>query len=1560
MAVNENDFDVAIVGMACRFPGARNVQDFWRNLAGGVESISRLSDEEILASGVPAATLNQPNYVRAAPLLSDPGHFDAAFFGYSPLEARTMDPQQRLLLELAHEAMEDSGYDPERGQARVGVFAGTAMNTYFMSAGLKGRFAEEYIPTLIGSDKDFLSTRISYKLNLKGPSMTVQSACSTSLVALHLARQSLLSGETDLALAGAVSVRVPHRAGYLCDGGGVVSPDGHVRAFDAKANGTVFGSGGGVLVLKRLTDALASGDTVHAVIRGSSVNNDGADKAGYTAPGVNGQTDAVVEALANAGVEADTITYLEAHGSGTPVGDPIELRALTKAFRAFTQRSGFCAIGSVKANVGHLDAAAGMAGVIKTVLAMKQRQLPPSLHYTEANPAIDFPNSPFYVNTELRDWASDGPRRAGVMATGMGGTNAHVILEEAPAMPDRSNAEGAQLLVLSAKTETALDRATDRLQEVLAERPGLGMSDVAYTLQVGRRQMPFRRTVVCADRDDAVATLRARPAARVRSDRAPETPRPMIFLLPGVGDHYVGMAHDLYTRRPMFRDAVDRCAEILRPLLGIDIRTVLYPAGERWKRTGQPKGLDLRRMLGRGAGAEEPEDPESAQLNRTLYAQPALFAIEYAMTRFWQSLGVEPDAIVGHSMGEYVAACVAGVLSLEDALALIVTRARLVEPLPAGAMLAVTLPEAELRPLLDGDLSISLINGPALCVVAGPADAVARFDERLTARGTITRPVQNAHAFHSRMLDPVVEEFQKAVSRVRLQAPKVPYVSNVTGGWITGAEATDPAYWARHVNHTARFSDALHQMWQTPEPILLECGPGRTLGVLAMQHPDRPASETQGAIMSLRQRYENADDDAVMLEAAGRLWRHGAGIAWEQLHPAESRRRVPLPTYPFERQDYWLAATSESGAPPVPDGAPADETLPLDDWFYVPIWERMPALEAGVPDAPPGAGLWVVFGDRYGGGDGVRDRLSALGLDVAVVHFGDAFVRQAAGSYRVNPASPDDYVRLFRELRAGSAARVNIIHLGSLTRGEAALTPARVRASRDFGFFSLFHIAQAAGDLGLEVPITIGAISNGLHDVTGTEALNPEMSTILGPCGVIPKEFPNIACFALDLADAGPGGELPERTVASIVAEFSSGDRPPVLAYRGPYRWQRGFRRVRLPGTDPAGAGASPPSPMARPDGVYLITGGTGGIGLAVARSLAKAGRPKLVLTKKSAFPPRAEWSARAAAPDTPAAVRRSIEAILELEALGAEVEVRVVDVADGRGMHDVVRDVVGRVGAITGVIHAAGIVRAGLIQAKTRDAADQVLAPKVEGTLVLFDLLKEVGTDVLVLFSSVNSVLAPAGLADYSAANAFLDGFGSYAALEAPFRTVTIDWPGWRETGILAGMARASGAAGWERDALEKAISTRDGLDAFARIIRSRFNHVIVSPEHFNRVYEESLGDGGALVDRALPADPQRTGDAPISPVAPGDAPRDETEQRIASIWQDALGIEAVGIHDDFSTLGGHSLIAIRIVSEVRRAFEIALPVRALFDAPTVAALSDHVKAKIIAEVEAMTDEPV
>jgi acyl transferase domain-containing protein/acyl carrier protein len=1548
MSMN-NEYDIAIVGMAGRFPGARDLDQFWRNLAEGTESITRLSDQEILESGVPPSWLTNPSYVKAAPILEEPSHFDAGFFGFSPMEAKTMDPQHRLLLELAYEALEHAGHDPDRFPGRIGVFTGAALNTYFTNVGLSSRLAEEYIPTLIGNDKDFLSTRVSYKLNLKGPSITVQTACSTSMVAVHLARQSLLSEETDMVLAGAVSVRVPHRAGYFCDGGGVVSPDGHVRAFDARANGTVFGSGGGILVLRRLADAVSDGDTIHAVIKGSAVNNDGSAKAGYTAPSVNSQADAVVEALANADVEADSISYIEAHGSGTPVGDPIEVRALTKAFRTFTTRSGYCAIGSVKTNVGHLDAAAAVAGIIKTVLALEHRQLPPSLHFTEANPEIGLPSTPFYVNAQLREWTSDGPRRAGVMSTGMGGTNAHLVLEEAPEPAESGHVHPPHLLILSAKTETALDLATHRLREFLSGNDSVNMSDVVHTLRVGRKAFPHRRYVLCVDREDAITALGDNSSKRVVSGRADEARRPLILLLPGIGDHYPGMAYDLYETWPVFKQEVDRCARILEAHLGIDIRAVLYPTSRGWQRKGKTKGIDLKKMLGRHTDAAEDEDARN--LNQTLLAQPALFTIEYAMSRLWQSLGVTPDAMVGHSMGEYVAACLAGVMSLDDALRLIATRARLVNELPQGAMLAVTLPEDELLPLLPEDLSISLINGPRLCVVAGPVAGVAAFETLLNEKSIICRHVQNAHAFHSRMLDPIVTAFEDEVKKVRLKEPTIPYISNVTGTWVTPSQATSPAYWATHATRTARFSDALRELWQFKNPVLLEVGPGRTLGVLAMQHPDRQKGGDPVAVSSIRHDYENQSDVDILWQGIGRAWLSGAEIKWDNVPSGERRRRVPLPTYPFERQRYWIEAKSgTSNRPEQRD--PRTEAPGLDNWFHVPTWERTPFPSEIRPPLGQRDAFWLIIADRYGGGRRLQAKLRELHLETGFVCFGEQFVQQADGSFELNPGRADDYLKLFRELQGRAAGSINIVHLGSVTRDDTETAHSLRAANQDFGFYSLLYMAQAVGELNVSVPITVGIISNRLHEVTGEERLSPEMATVLGPCGVIPKEFPNVECFNVDLADSPAIDDLPDDMVAALLSEFAEPHHNQVVAYRGRYRWERRCEQVKLPPSEPAGLR------RLRRGGVYLITGGTGGIGLALAKDLAGVCQPTLVLTKKTPFPDKSTWRELLAASDTPPRVVKTIHALLEIEKLGAQVEVVVAEASDREQMRRVVDGALEQFGTINGVIHAAGIVRAGLIQAKTKETAESVLGPKVYGTMILFDLLKKTNLDFLVLFSSITTVSTPYAESDYSAANSFLDAFTYFANAQRRFHTLTINWPGWKEVGQLAELEALPGVEGWKQAALERAIATEAGLEAFRRALNSDLKQVIVSPESLEHVLAQSRAPFDPTVYLSRIQDgrsaPPRSGSRDDG----GGQPANDVQAALADIWSSVFGIEHIGSHEQFADLGGHSLLAMQIVSRIRSLYQINFTLREFFEAPTIAQLGSVIEGQILAEIETLTDQ--
>ncbi|ARV60164.1 hypothetical protein BZZ01_17380 [Nostocales cyanobacterium HT-58-2] len=914
---NSNSFDcldeIAIVGMICRFPGAKNIEQFWQNLRDGVESISSFTTEELVNSGIDEAAVRHPKYVKAGAILEDIDLFDASFFGFHRKEAEITDPQHRFFLECAWEALEEAGYNCETYPGRIGVYAGVGWSTYFLSnlypnSDLIELVGEKQI--VIGNSQGFLPTHVSYKLNLKGPSVNVQTACSTSLVAVHLACQSLLNGESDMVLAGGVSINVPQKVGYRYQEGGIRSPDGHCRAFDAKAQGTVGGNGVGIVVLKRLEDAIADNDCIHAVIKGSAINNDGSLKVGYTAPSVDGQAAVIAEALAMAGVEPETLNYVEAHGSGTELGDPIEIAALTKAYRTRTEKKGFCAIGSVKTNVGHLDNAAGIAGLIKTVLALKHKFIPPSLHFKEPNPQIDFANSPFYVNTLLSEWKTNGtPRRAGVSSFGLGGTNVHVILEEAPAIEASGPSRPWQLLVLSAKTNSALETATRNLCDELKQHPHLNLADVAYTLQVGRKVFSHRRMVICQNIENATAALE--DSKRVLTSFQEKSHVPVAFMFPGLGTHYINMGWELYQVEPTFQQVVDNCCEFLKPLLSLDLREVLYPGKNRTDINSQKSqkysaeldtsnsSFDLRKMLGRASGQS---DEATQKLNQTFLAQPALFVIEYALAQLWMEWGIEPSAMVGYSIGEYVAATLAGVLSLEDALVLVAKRAQMIQELPSGAMLAVPLSEKELQPLLNERLSLSAINSSSLCIVAGETDAINELSHQLTQRGLASCRLQTSHAFHSKMMEAIAKPFTKLVETFHLQPPKIPYLSNVTGTWITAAQATDPTYWAKHLCQPVRFAENIAKLLQQPEQILLEVGPGGTLSTLCKQQQ----VERQVVLSSIRDPHDRHSDILFLLKTLGQLWLAGASIDWSGFYAQEKRHRLPLPTYAFERQKYWV------------------------------------------------------------------------------------------------------------------------------------------------------------------------------------------------------------------------------------------------------------------------------------------------------------------------------------------------------------------------------------------------------------------------------------------------------------------------------------------------------------------------------------------------------------------------------------------------------------------------------------------------------------------------------
>jgi acyl transferase domain-containing protein len=1504
---------IAIIGMAGRFPGAKNIEQFWTNLRAGQESVTNFSDEEIQAAGVDPSVYKLPNYVRCGAVLEDVDMFDALFFGYNARDAEITDPQQRLFLECAWECTENAGYTSDNFSGLIGVFAGMDWSTYlyqiYANADKLGYI--DGFQLNVGNDKDHLATQTSYKLNLRGPSLTVQTACSTSLTAVCLACQSLMSYNCDMALAGGVAISIPQRRGYYYMPGSILSPDGHCRTFDAAAQGTIVGNGVGVVMLKRLADALADRDHVHAVIRGYALNNDGSAKVGYTAPSIEGQAQAIAMAQAMAGVDPETIDYVEAHGTATILGDPIEVAALTAVFRARTSKKGYCAIGSLKSNVGHLASAAGVAGLIKTVLSLSHRQIPASLHFHRPNPGIDFANSPFYVNTELKDWPRNhDKRRAAVSSFGVGGTNAHVIVEEAPEQEVESQSRRLELLVLSAKTGTALESATDNAARHLREHPDADLADVAYTYQVGRKAFGHRRALICRTDNtaDAAAALESRDPRRVITTFAESRDRAVFFMFSGQGTQYPNMLKSIYEHEPTFRTCVDYCSAILKDDLGFNLTEVIYPAVN---------------------------DIEAAErLRDTSVTQPALFVIEYSLSALWVEWGIRPAAMAGHSIGEFVAACISGVFSLEDALHLVAQRGRLMARMPAGAMLAVSMSETEVQPLLGNGVSLAAVNGPSLCVLSGPFEAIDRVSQQLTAHRVQCRRLQTSHAFHSSMMDPIVDEFVEAVAKVQLSARKVPFLSNVTGNWITPENAASPSYWGTHLRQTVRFSESIRRLLSNGDWFLLEVGPGNTLCTLARQQPScGPATLV---LTSARAPHQDEDDLAIMLNSLAQLWAAGIQVSWTGLRTHEKRRRVQLPAYPFERQRYWI------GLPDRPQQLlqPAEAGMRsrnVDNWFYAPEWKAaLPSKHARNAGQHAARGAWLVFRDPEGLGERLAERLAKSGVRVISVLPGAGFDQISADTFIISPAKTSDYESLMKA--TGMRPPLTIAHLWNVSEDEPAeVTRESFAQAQARGFLSLVSLTRALGKLGLTHPITVGVFSTHLQIVLGDEKTDPAKATILGPCKVAPQEHTHLRFRSVDLTLDMPGGE--DKLIERMIAELTVEPFAAAVAYRRGRRWVQTFERLEVP----ALAGNDQ---HIRERGVYLITGGLGNIGLTAAEWLATNYCARLVLVGRSAVPPREQWQEYIDKHPSDGLSRKLMK-LLQFEEAGAEVLVCSADSSDLQRMRSVFDEAEARFGAINGVIHGAGNVTEdafGAVNDTTPDLAFAQFTPKVDGVLVLSELCANRNMDFCLLLSSLSAVLGGLGLCAYGSANLFLDTFAARQNQAERFPWITVNWDSWH----FNGMGPATAAS--------EAILPADGVECLHRIIERQPRQVVVSVSDLKTRFDKWINletvRGGETVAKGRAA-----GQLHERPHLSNQyvAPRTETEKKTVEAWEQLLGIAPVGIYDKFFELGGHSLLAIQLTSRLREMFEIELPVQRIFELPTVVQLAEAINRDVAAAQEAL-----
>ncbi len=1358
----ENDLDgrIAVIGMAGRFPGARDLATFWSNLRNGVESIKFLSEEQLLAAGESPETIRDPSYVRANASIDDIDMFDAAFFGMSPRDAAVFDPQHRIFLECAWEAFEHAGYVGATIDGSVGVFASCGLSEYMFknvlaNAQLKQSIGE-WLIRHTGNDTNFLATRTSYEMDLRGPSLNVQTACSSTLVALHMACQSLLSGECDVALAGGAVINPTPNRGYFYKEGEILSPDGHCRAFDAESAGTISSDAAGCVLLKPLAAAIDDGDTIFAVVRGSAINNDGRAKVGYLAPSVAGQASVISEALAVAAIDPRDVSYVEMHGTGTLIGDPIEVAALTQAFRQGTDDVQFCAIGSLKPSIGHAGEASGISSFIKTVLALHHAELPPSLHYRNPNPQADFSNSPFFVNDRLRDWkVAQGRRRiAGVTGLGAGGTNAHVILEEAPSTRASGPSRSEQLITVSARTIDGVGQAASELANHLRCNLDVDLADVAFTRLAGRKGFRFRRAVVAATPGAAAAALESADSALVASGEHVGNAPGVVFMMPGGGAQYSGMGRDLYDAEAIFRDAIDACSHHVSHQLDVDLVSVLYPEGD----------LDLA----------------NKRLQSPSLALPSLFATEYATAKLFESWGLSPTAMIGHSAGEYVAACLAGVLTMKEGLDLVALRGRLFETLPSGSMLSVSLSAAEIEPRLPPGLSIAAINAPQLCVVSGPDALVLELQRSLERDDIDCMHVPIDVAAHSSMLDPILAEFRSFCRTISFQAPVIPYVSNLTGTWVSAADVADPEYWVRHLRQPVRFAEGIATILEDPNRLLVEIGPGRTLTGLA-RLAERPAV---ASTPSLRHPKETISDVVFALGALGRAWAHGVDIDPDRLFDGEVRKRIPLPTYPFDRQHYWVDADT-------PDTTRRPTSIhkrhEIAEWFYTPTWRRS-IIREGTNRMPDRSISWLLIDDGADVATAIRTRLVARGQAVVSVRFGEAFALLGPDRYAVDPSRSGDWVELVSDLKRSGSLPNHVVHMSAVgpSRGrrlrglvDDPIAAYDLTVKRDQA--SLMFLAQA---LSVESEgIRLAVVTSGVCSTEQGAEHHIERALLHGTCRVIPRELGNMTSVVIDI-DAVPSTSI-DAVADRLVAELCAETNDDLVSYRGGERWTRQFDPIELP--------AASTSPW-RSGATYLITGGLGGIGLTIAEHIARTtSRSKLVLVGRSPVPPRTEWDTWLASGATTDRQRRQIEAVKGLIELGADVTIERADCTDFDAMARVVASALSGGRTIHGVIHAAGVLQDALIALRSPVAASPVVDVKARGALILDRLLRKHPPSFVLLCSSISSIIGLPGQADYSAANAFLDAFAIAKNAEGHSRFISVNWSAWQEVGMAVDAVRAS-----------------------------------------------------------------------------------------------------------------------------------------------------------------------
>lgn len=1478
MITKYDGLEIAIIGMSGQFPGSPDHRSYWENIRHGKELIRRFTDQELTGWGVPESHLSDPSYVKAFGVVDDKDSFDHQFFGYTPGEALLMDPQIRLLHENCWSALEDAGYTSLIEKQKIGLFAGAARNdNWKVYAYQKAEEAplDPFFRDMI-TNHIFISTLIAYKLNLRANSSFVDTACSTSLSAVHQACRSLLFGECRMALAGAVTLFSHKPKGYFHQEGMIYSPDGHCRPFDKDSDGTVGSEGVGVVVLKKLTDAIKDGDHVYCIIRATAANNDGSQKVGYTAPSVKGQADCIRTAHRIAGVSPQSISYVEAHGTATKLGDPVEVRALNEAFATGGEK--YCGIGSVKSNMGHTDTAAGVAGLMKVALSLKHRQLPPSLHFQSSNPGIDFDGGPFYVNAALKNWdrKNNAPLRAGVSSFGIGGTNVHAVLEEAPERQPGSQGRSYKLLTLSAKTEEAVDRYLGRMRDFLAASPDVDLADMSYTLQVGRKHFEYRKSIVYRGQDELLDLLGgdAAPATRAGNKH-----KQVVFMFSGAGSQYANMGKDLYDGEPAFRAEMDKGFALLGEMTGINYKDILYPAS-----------------------------PDDARINAMLHTQPLIFVFGYSLARLLMSWGVEPHYMIGHSIGEYVAACLSGVFSYEDALKLVVARGQLMNDMPRGGMVSASISEAEALRFVDDRITIAALNGSEQVVFSGDLAAIDALVGKLDAQDVSCVRLHASHAGHSRMIDQIVPAYREVVKSVRRNAPGIPFISNLTADPITAAEAESVEYWLHHMRQTVRFSQGIGTLAAlSKELVFVEVGGGHALATLVKQ---QQKDIKPFCVNLVRHPKEATDDGRHLAEATGRLWEYGVDVNWNLYYAGEKRGRVSLPTYPYAQHRYPAMVDPQLGALPQPSGEDAAGNASLKDWIYYPAWKTGVPLAEGPADRER-TYLFFSRDDEWCGH--VRTLLEKeRGATVVTVTRGDTYLKLGPAHYLIHPGDRDQYEALFEDMRHDGVEISDVVYAWGMDPGPLSL--AEGDAGLDCLFFGPVHLVRALAAQAAPAAKNVFVLTDSLHRVTGAEAVRYAQALMLGLVNTVPQEY-GVPCCNIDVNREEDSRSVAGKVVREI-GRFRGEDR--VVALRHGQRWVQDYlKNTRA---------LAPQEPVVRTGGTYLVTGGLGNLGMVLCEHLLRTYDIQLVIMGRKKL-------AGAGANGGESADR-----LRYLEGISGKTAYFNADVSDLAAVRTAAREIEQRFGAVHGIIHAAGNANTDsfeLIEDITGRQTMELFGAKVQGLLNLHEVFSVAAPDFVWVASSLATVLSGISYCAYASANLFTDHFVASLAGQLP---------GWKCVG-LSEMQFAPADAGSARQP-QKALLPPDIIHLFEWSLTLPDCPLVLETvesleARLRRVYgARKSGDGDAHAGGPAANKAER----PLVSTAYA-APATDVEKKLAGMVEAFFGIANIGMEDSFFELGGDSLKAMVLLKRIKKEFDVAIPIKDFFTYTSLRQVANEVE---------------